>query len=145
MFSTIRVGDAAISVRVRARTLLGQFLLCGLALLGAAIVFLLLALLVFGSMVQSGAIVNGELDPASLARMFQSGWMTVAAIILAYLALLSAWAILSETVLGFGYWATVARNATIASPDSLRSVRATREDTALAGEGLADALNVGAY
>ena len=35
--------------------------------------------------------------------------------------------------------------ADVSNPDSLTTVRATNEDMALAGEGLADALNVGAY
>jgi uncharacterized membrane protein YjgN (DUF898 family) len=144
MFSTIGVGEATISVRVRARSLLGQFLLYGLTLLGAAIAFILVILIIVGSMVSAGAGTNG-IDPTTLVRMFQSGWVTVVVIILAYLALLSAWSILTETILGYGYWALVARNATITNPDSLRSVRAAGEDTALAGEGLADALNVGAY
>jgi hypothetical protein len=39
----------------------------------------------------------------------------------------------------------LARGATITSPDSLRTVRSTAEDRALIGQGLADALNVGAY
>jgi hypothetical protein len=39
----------------------------------------------------------------------------------------------------------VARGASIANLESLDSVRAAAEDRSLAGEGLADALNVGAY
>ena len=39
----------------------------------------------------------------------------------------------------------MARGAVIANADSLGTVRATGEDLALVGEGLADALNVGAY
>ena len=52
---------------------------------------------------------------------------------------------MGEVFLGYGYWMLVARGATISNIDSLRTVRATGEDRALAGEGLADALNVGAY
>lgn len=39
----------------------------------------------------------------------------------------------------------MARGGSITGLESLRTVRARDEDTALAGEGLADALNVGAY
>ena len=39
----------------------------------------------------------------------------------------------------------VARGAIITNADSLMTVRATAEDHTLHGEGLADALNVGAY
>jgi hypothetical protein len=144
MFSAIRVGDAALTVKVRARSLLGQFLLYLLALCAAGLVFLVLIAIVAGGVV-GASISNGKFDPAELLRMFQSGWVTVALLILVYLALLSAFTILGEVILGFGYWALVARNATIKNPASLETVEATAEDTALAGEGLADALNVGAY
>jgi len=39
----------------------------------------------------------------------------------------------------------LAQGATIENPDSLLTVKATIEDRTLAGQGLADALNVGAY
>jgi len=39
----------------------------------------------------------------------------------------------------------LARGATIENPDSLLTVKATVEDRTLVGQGLADALNVGAY
>jgi uncharacterized membrane protein YjgN (DUF898 family) len=144
MFSTIRIGEAALATRVRARTLIGQFLLYSLALIGAILAFLLMFAAFAGSVVNTNTR-NREFDPAVFAQMFQSGWTAVAGAILIYLALLAAFSILGETILGYGYWAAVARNATIVNPDSLRSVRATAEDKALAGEGLADALNVGAY
>jgi hypothetical protein len=47
--------------------------------------------------------------------------------------------------LGFGFWRLVAQGARISGLETLSSVRARDEDRALGGEGLADALNVGAY
>jgi hypothetical protein len=53
--------------------------------------------------------------------------------------------LLFEIILALGWWKLLARSASIANPDSLHAVRATPEDRALIGQGLADALNVGAY
>ena len=53
--------------------------------------------------------------------------------------------LLAEVILALGWWKLLARSTTIANPDSVRSVRAAPEDRALIGQGLADALNVGAY
>ncbi len=145
MFSAIRIGDSAISVRVRARSLLGQYVLYGLVMLAALISFFLVIAAMIGTMAMSNSTGTPGFDPTTLVQIFQSGWVTMVVIILAYLTLLSIWSILTETILGFGYWALVARSASITNPDSLRSVRAADEDMALAGEGLADALNVGAY
>jgi len=77
--------------------------------------------------------------------MFQSGTLNVALLIVAYLVVLGAFGMLAEVVLSFGWWRLLARGASLSNPDSLRSVRATAEDRALIGQGLADALNVGAY
>ena len=52
---------------------------------------------------------------------------------------------LAELILGLGWWKLLARGATIEKPESLSTVAATAEDRALVGQGLADALNVGAY
>jgi hypothetical protein len=52
---------------------------------------------------------------------------------------------LAELILSFGWWKMLARGSSISNPDSLRTVQATAEDKALIGQGLADALNVGAY
>ena len=76
---------------------------------------------------------------------FQSGALNVAGLILLYLIVLGVLGMLWEVILGFGWWRILARGTTISNPDSLRSVKATDEDRALIGQGLADALNVGAY
>jgi uncharacterized membrane protein YjgN (DUF898 family) len=145
MVSTIRVGDAAVSVRVRARSLIGQLIVYCLALTGAVLLLLMIGSMLAGSFAMSAGLEDGRFDPEAFAKLFQTGWVTVLAIIAGYLVLLATWAVIGETFLGFGYWALVARNATISNPDSLRSVRAAAEDRSVAGEGLADALNVGAY
>lgn len=144
MFSTIRVGDAAVSVRVRARALIGQFLLYCLALAGAMLLAFMIVSMLVGSFA-AGGISGDQFDPEQLRRMFQSGWTTIAIIIAGYLVVLATWSIIGETFLAYGYWALVARGTTIGNADSLQSVRAGPEDTSVAGEGLADALNVGAY
>lgn len=145
MFSSIHLGKAAVTVQVTARALIGQYLLCMVSFGGALLLFVLIAAAIAGSLVTLAMTEAGTFDPSVLLRILETGWITVAALILAYLALVSAFAILTETILGYGYWALVARNATISNADSLRSIRTVGEDTAVAGEGLADALNVGAY
>jgi hypothetical protein len=77
--------------------------------------------------------------------MFQSGGVNVALIVLAYLLVLGTLSLVAELILSYGWWVLIARGTSIANPDSLRTVRATAEDRAVIGEGLADALNVGAY
>ena len=144
MFSRIRLGDAAVSVKVRARALFGQFLLYCLSLSGAFVVLGMFVGVVAGSLFM-GAMTGTGGQGAELARILQSGWGTVLMLILSYLALIASFALLGEVFLGYGYWMLVARGATVSNADSLKSVRATGEDHAVVGEGLADALNVGAY
>jgi hypothetical protein len=144
MFSSIRIGDAGVVVKVRARSMIGQLILYVLALVGAGI-----GLLVIGSMLaasfMTSAMADGQFTAADFGGMFQTGWVTAVAAVLGYLAVLAVIAILGEVILGYGYWMLVARGAIITNADSLLTVRATAEDLALHGEGLADALNVGAY
>lgn len=140
MFSAIRLGDAGLEVKVRMRTLLGQgllYALCGL-----------LALIVFGGFFVGFAFsITGGAggDPQDLARIAQSSVLNVSILLVAYLLFLGALGLFGEIFLGLGFWMTVARGATLIDGDSLDTVRATEEDRALAGEGLADALNVGAF
>ena len=144
MFSRIRLGDAAIAVRVRARALLGQFLAYCLSLTGALVVLAIFAAMIAGLFL-GDIFLKGGAQSAELAGLLQSGWGPVALLVLAYLSIIASFGLFGEVFLGCGYWMLVARGATIANADSLRSVRATGEDHALVGEGLADALNVGAY
>ena len=78
-------------------------------------------------------------------RNLQGSFAVLLAIIFGYLLLLGAFSLMVELFLGLGFWKLVARGSTITGIDSLCTVKARGEDTTLAGEGLADALNVGAY
>ncbi len=144
MFSAVRLGEAALTVTVRARSLLGQYLLFGLALVGSYIVLAIGGLIILGSLAGS-AFAGGEFDPQLFMQSLQGSMAVLLAIIFGYLLLLGTFSLMVELFLGLGFWKLVAKGATIAGLDSLRSVKARGEDTTLAGEGLADALNVGAY
>lgn len=144
MFSSVRLGQAALTVTVRARNLVGQHLLFGLALAGSYVALAIGGLIVLGA-VASGAFAGGGFDPEIFMQNLQGSLVVLLAIILGYLLLLGAFSLMVELFLGLGFWKLVANGASITGLDSLHSVRARGEDTALAGEGLADALNVGAY
>jgi len=144
MFSSVRLGQAALGVTVQARSLAGQYLLFGLALVGSYIVLALGGLVVLGT-IAADAFAGGEFDPELFMQHLQGSFTVLAAIVFGYLLLLAAFSLMAELFLGLGFWKLVARGASITGVDSLRSVKARGEDTALAGEGLADALNVGAY
>jgi uncharacterized membrane protein YjgN (DUF898 family) len=145
MFSQVQLGEARATVKVRARALFGQFLIYLLALLGSGTVLSF----IIGSVVASmfaGMFTGGSGSVAvDIARIAQAGWVNALLLIFSYLASVAVFALMGEVFLGYGYWMLVARGATISNADSLKSVRASGEDRALAGEGLADALNVGAY
>jgi hypothetical protein len=144
MFSSVRLGQAALTVRVRARSLLGQYVLFGLALAGSYIVLAIGGLVVLG-ILASGAFAGGEFDLQVFMQNLQSSFAVLLAIILGYLLLLAAFSLTAELFLGLGFWKLVAQGASITGLDSLRDVGARGEDTRIGGEGLADALNVGAY
>jgi uncharacterized membrane protein YjgN (DUF898 family) len=146
MFSEIRLGEARATVKVRARALFGQFLLYLLALIGAGLV-VALVIGAIGAAMFPGAFPSGGSGSVAvdIARLAQASWINVAMLIVSYLASIAVFALMGEVFLGYGYWMLVARGSAITNADSLRTVRAAGEDRALAGEGLADALNVGAY
>ncbi len=144
MFSAVRLGQAALTVRVRARSLLGRYVLFGLALVGSYIVLAIGGVVVVGALA-SDAFAGGEFDPAVFMQHLQGSFAVLVAIIFGYLLLLAAFSLMAELFLGLGYWKLVAQGASITGLDSLSNVRARGEDTRLGGEGLADALNVGAY
>ena len=95
--------------------------------------------------VAGDAFANGEFNPALIVPYMRGSLVTTVAIIIGYLLIVATFSLLSELFLGLGFWKLVARGAQITNIDTLRTVRARGEDKALAGEGLADALNVGAY
>jgi len=140
MFSAVRLGEAALSVEVKARSLLGQYLLYGVCLLGALIVLGIVGLVIAQAF--DANLQGGDFSPATIAR---AGWIGVVLGAGGYLATLSAFTLLGEVFIDCGFWMLVARNAVITNLESLADVRATAEDKSLAGEGLADALNVGSF
>lgn len=144
MLSTVSCGEAALTVRLGTGALFGQFVAYVFGVLGVLLLLGLTAALVLGG-IYAMASAGGKADAASIVSMFQSGTLNVALLIVAYLVVLGAFGMLAEVVLSFGWWRLLALGASLSNPDSLRSVRATAEDRALIGQGLADALNVGAY
>ncbi|WP_323012969.1 DUF898 family protein [Devosia sp.] len=144
MFSAVRLGGAALSVTIRMRSLLGMYVQFGIGLVSSYVALAIGGVVVLG-VVASGAFVNGEIDLALLMRHMQGSVMTLLAIVFGYLLLLGAFSFSAELFLGLGFWKLVAGGASITGLDSLRDVRARAEDKAIAGEGLADALNVGGY
>jgi len=140
MFSAVRLGDASLDIEVKARSLLGQYLLYGVCVIGALIVLGLI-----GYILASALNANFRAADFSAANIARSGWIGVALGVGGYLATVSAFTLLGEVFIDCGYWMRVARGATILNLDSLDDVRATAEDSSVAGEGLADALNVGSF
>jgi hypothetical protein len=144
MFSSVRLGGAALTVKVRARGLVWQHALFGLGLVGSYILLAIGGVVVLG-IVAGTAFAGGQFDLDIFMQHMQGSLITLLAIIFGYLLILAAFSLMAELFLGLGLWTLVARGASITGLDSLRTVRARDEDKALAGEGLADALNVGAY
>lgn len=138
MLSSVTCGEARLTVKVSARALLWQFVLFALAVLAIAIIAVVIALVVFGYWLGHGFSPNiGGPGATGLAAIALAG--------LGYLVVIALFSLLSEVFLGYGFWMLVARGASVSNIESLDSVRAAAEDRSLAGEGLADALNVGAY
>ncbi|VAW22316.1 hypothetical protein MNBD_ALPHA11-437, partial [hydrothermal vent metagenome] len=50
-----------------------------------------------------------------------------------------------EIILKLGFWRLVARGTVLENAGDLRDIRAGGQESPLVGEGLADALNAGAY
>jgi len=138
MFSEAHLGAARLRVEVKARALAVQFAAYSGMLLVASIVIGLVGYLVT-------LVVQGQFDFTSLAGIARAGWIGVALALGGYLVSLAALGLMAEVYLDCGYWMLVARGATITGLESLSTVRAGDEDKALAGEGLADALNVGSF
>lgn len=144
MFSAIRLGQAALTVKVQARSLVGVYLSFAVGLSVSYFVLAVGGIIVLG-VLAAGAFAEGSFHPEVLMLSLQDSFSVLVAIIFGYLLLLGAFSLMVELFLGLGLWKVVARGASITGLDSLGSVRARGEDKALAGEGLADALNVGSY
>ena len=118
MFSSIRIGDCAVSVVVRGRDMFAQFMLYGAALSGALTTFATVFGIIIASILAPLLAKGGPPQTADLARIVQGSVLNFVVLLLGYLALLATFAILAEVVLGFGYWKLVAR-ATRRSPISI--------------------------
>src|SRR5690606_30988759 len=101
-------------VKVRARALLGQFLLYVLALLAALVALAILAGIIAAGLFTNQIFTPGGSIAVDIAQMSQSSWLTVLGLVLGYLLVLATFALLGEVLLGYGYWMLVARGATIA-------------------------------
>lgn len=143
-WSQVHLGTADLAVTVRARSLIGQYALFGLALLVVYIVLAIGGIIVL-FLVANDAFAGEEFDMALFMSHLQGSAGVLVAVVIGYLLILAAFSFIYELFIGLGFWKLVARNATISDVASLQGVRARGEDTTLAGEGLADALNVGAY
>lgn len=140
MFSAVRLGEASLSVRVKARSLVGQYLVYSLCVLAALVVLGVIGFAIAQALDTSFRGV--DFSAASIAR---AGWTGLVLVAGGYLASLAAFTLLGEVFIDCGYWMLVARNAVITNLESLDGARATAEDKSVAGEGLADALNVGSF
>ncbi|HEV2517567.1 MAG TPA: DUF898 family protein [Devosia sp.] len=138
MFSEVQLGTARLRVEIKARALAAQFAAYSGMLTVAFIIIGLVGYLVT-------LLVQGQFDFTSLAGIARAGWIGVGLALGGYLASLAALSLMAEVYLDCGYWMLVARGATIVGIESLSTVRAGSEDKSLAGEGLADALNVGSF
>lgn len=138
LFSSVRAGAATLTVRIRARALLGQSLAYGVVFTLATAAFLVGFALVVGRLADG----RGEVD---MGMVLAAGPLPLIMLIAMYLVLLGVYGLFSQLILGLGWWRLVARGTVIGHADDLRSVRARGEESPLAGEGLADAMNVGAY
>lgn len=145
LLSTVSLGPATLGVAIPTGALFGQFVAYAVAVIALLVILVLTALIAIGGIYAIAAADGQTPDAAALVALFQSGTVNVALLIGVYLVVLGAFGLLAEIILAFGWWKLLANGATIADPDSLHSVRATEEDRALIGQGLADALNVGAY
>lgn len=144
LWSAVKLGQATLSIKIRFRSLVAQYALFALALGGVYLALAIGGFIVLG-LSASGAFADGGFDPAVFFQYVRGSLIVLLLVVLGYLLILGAFTMMSELFIGLGFWKLVAQGATITGVTSLRSVRARGEDTAIGGEGLADALNVGAY
>lgn len=142
--SSIRIGEAPVSLHIRARALIGMYLIYVLVLLAVASVAATgVAYLVQGSIAVSA---DFGVDFGAIASAFErSSWLTVAAFAAAYLLIIATLAMVAELFIGLTFWKMVVKRLKIANPESLDTVRARGERAPAIGEGLADALSSGGY
>ncbi len=145
MLSTVSLGEAKLNVRITSGPLFVLYVGYVIGVLVLLLILVIVAILAVGGIYALATAHTHELSSAAVASVFQSGTLNVALLIFVYLVVLGAFGLLSEIIVRFGWWKLVAGGTTISNPDSLRTVRDGGEDLSLIGQGLADALNVGAY
>ena len=144
MLSAVQIGAMQISVTVRARSLIWAYLLFGLAL-AAVLSMLLVGGLVVLSGLAGDAFAGGTFNVEIFIDHLKSSFVTVVAVVLGYLLILSAFTLARELFIRLAFWKLVSQGTRVSGLESLNTVKARGEDKSLVGEGLADALNVGAY
>jgi len=144
MLSTVSCGDAQLTVKFGGASLFWQYVVYAVSVVLAALL-LLIVLGIAIIFIVAASSSGGHAEASSALSIFQISAVNVALLVVGYLVVLGILGMLAEIILAFGWWRLLARGTTISNPDSLRSVKATAEDRALIGQGLADALNVGAY
>lgn len=135
MLSSVTIGDASLRVRIRARSLTGMYLVY---------VFLLaLVGLLFGLGLFATGLTELVAEPTNIQA--SSGPIVMIVGLVIYVAFIGASAMVSELILGFGYWRLVVQGTEIFNARGLRNVRALGEESSVVGEGMADALDIGAF
>ncbi len=141
MLSSLSIGKTRLKVAVRARSLVwlqvtNSFFL-GIVAVGFVMIVGYLMGDVFAPMLQD--------DGADLGQILQMGWYNLIVFGGIYLAFMASISIVSEIILKLGFWRLVARGTVLKNAGDLRDIRAGGQESPLVGEGLADALNAGAY
>ena len=144
MLSTVTLGDARIEVKLRSGRLFGQFVAYAVAVVVLVAVLALIATFALAA-VYAAANAQGSGVSAAAAALVQSGTWNAVALVVVYLVVLGAFGLLHEIILRLGWWRLLASGASIVNPDSLRTIHAVDEDRSVMGQGLAQALGVGAY
>ncbi|MEO6014070.1 MAG: DUF898 family protein [Devosia sp.] len=145
MLSTVSMGDAKLSVRIGTGALFWQFVFYVIAVVLLLAVLAAAALIGLASAFAAAAANGQEPDAAAMFAFLQSGTLNVVMLIVVYLVVLGTLGLLAEVILALGWWKLIATSTTIINPDSVQAAKSSPEDRALIGQGLADALNVGAY
>ncbi|MCB9993361.1 MAG: DUF898 family protein [Hyphomicrobiaceae bacterium] len=142
LYSALEIGGAKLNVRVSAVRLIAHAILYGVLLAFAGFI----ALMLLGFAVQWINNRTSGIDHNDIAAILSIGWWQLGALALGYLGILGVLSLLGESILALGFWKAVARGAQIENADDLLTVRrGSAEESAVMGEGIADALNVGAY
>jgi len=141
--SSISIGDTGVRLRLRARSLIGMYVLFVIVLTITAVV---ISLAIGAAAAGFFVSLQAELPNMSFETVMQAlGPGALFLAIGAYLAFLAIFAILTDLFLALSYWKLVAANIELTNPSALDNVRAEGEEAPSFGEGLADAFGGGAY